>query len=346
MAATPTFSVVVPSYNYARFLPLTLDSVLTQGRDDVEIIVVDDASTDETPQVVSRYVAAGQIDYIRLSSNVGPGRAWAMGLERATGAYVCKLDADDWQLGNWMDVMEGVFESDPAVGMAVGSAFVFDDNGKDAYVESVTDADCTLDPTAFRTRLLRDFFFRMPSVCLRRSSTFGHAPPREDLRLPHDWEYFLRVTKGWKVRLFTEPVAVYRVHGESLTLTSEFGERLARDYRVFFDAVGDPSDPAYLDSVERRVFASGAARSYLGVIGPRLSLWELRRAALELRHALAMSAAGGPRAVFETLQYAGWGAARRIRHRTLGSSDSLRVDVEQLLPEDEAGLQGAEERET
>jgi hypothetical protein len=125
-----------------------------------------------------------------------------------------------------------------------------------------------------RRRLLRKFFFRMPAVALRRTATEGHHDPRPELRLPHDWEYFLRVTRGWRGYLTIQPLGVYRVHGASLTVTSKSLKRLQRDMITLLDMTRNQADPAFLSPPERRTFAVGVADSYLGSIGPRLGLRE------------------------------------------------------------------------
>lgn len=88
----PEFSVVIPAYNYGRYLVRAVESVEAQRGPSYEIIVVDDGSTDETPEV-----AAGlgtRIEYIR-QANAGVAAARNAGLEQARGRYVIFLDADD-----------------------------------------------------------------------------------------------------------------------------------------------------------------------------------------------------------------------------------------------------------
>ena len=86
-------SIIIPTYNYASYLPTTLDSVLSQkGGVELEVIVVDDGSTDKTPEVLREY--AQRVLYIR-QQNMGLPAARNSGLVRASGDYVLFLDADD-----------------------------------------------------------------------------------------------------------------------------------------------------------------------------------------------------------------------------------------------------------
>lgn len=271
--AAVTFSIVIPTHDYARFLPLALDSVLQQERDDVEVIIVDDASTDDTPAVVARYLAEhpGIVRSHRLDENLGASGAWETGLELATGTYVCKLDADDWQLPGFLDAVEAAFATDERIGLVATSVWLHREGSGEVLLETKAAVDETLDEAALRHLLLRKFFVRMPGTAIRRATLVGHGPPRRDLRLPHDWEYFLRALDGWKARILAEPLAVYRIHASSLTVTSGQHERLRGDMELFLSLVRDPVDPAHLASAaDRRRFARGVGESYLGSIGPRL----------------------------------------------------------------------------
>lgn len=89
-------SVVIPVYNTAAYLEQCLDSVVGQTFADIEIICVDDGSTDESPEILSRYVAKDKRFRVITQSNAGPGAARNAGLAQAIGQYVIFLDSDDW----------------------------------------------------------------------------------------------------------------------------------------------------------------------------------------------------------------------------------------------------------
>lgn len=97
---SPTISVIVPAYNMAEYVGEAIESVLQGGFDEVEVIVVDDGSTDETEEIVSRYTAPSHSKYddrVRYVSQSNQGKAAAVnhGLSVASGSYVTILDADD-----------------------------------------------------------------------------------------------------------------------------------------------------------------------------------------------------------------------------------------------------------
>ena len=92
MSDLPRVSIVVNNFNYERYVGEAIDSALAQDHDDVEVVVVDDGSTDGSPEVIASY--AERIVPV-LKSNGGQGSAFNAGFAAATGAAVIFLDADD-----------------------------------------------------------------------------------------------------------------------------------------------------------------------------------------------------------------------------------------------------------
>lgn len=93
----PLVSVVIPTYNRAKRVQRAIQSVLNQTYDNIEVLVVDDASTDNTPKVVNR-IEDERVQYIRLEENQGASAARNIGIEAASGDYVGFLDSDDvWE---------------------------------------------------------------------------------------------------------------------------------------------------------------------------------------------------------------------------------------------------------
>ena len=107
MTDGPLFSTIVPVYNRPKLVRAALDSVLVQKDDDQEIIVVDDGSTDNTPDVLADY--GGKITVLRQEHR-GPGAARNLALQHATGQYIAMVDSDDlwlrWTLATYREAIE------------------------------------------------------------------------------------------------------------------------------------------------------------------------------------------------------------------------------------------------
>jgi glycosyltransferase involved in cell wall biosynthesis len=110
-------SVVIPSYNRAYCLPRAVDSVLSQTHPQVEVLIIDDGSSDDTGAVVSaRYGGDARVRYHR-QDNTGISGARNAGLERANGAYVALLDSDDEWLPWKLELQIACMRAHPEVGM-------------------------------------------------------------------------------------------------------------------------------------------------------------------------------------------------------------------------------------
>ncbi len=252
----PTFSIVIPSYNYGHFLAGAIDSVLAQDCADIQILVIDDASEDQTPDVARRY--GHGIQYVRNAQNLGAAGNWRKGLGLARGRYVMKLDADDELLPGCLNAIEPAFACDPAAAMVISSVFIKRDRTDKLEAEYVTDHDQTLDAAEFRARLLRHYFFRMPGCALRRECVLDHDGPDTDLFQIHDWEFFLRVTRDHRVVLLNEPRAVYREHGQSITAVACHESRLFRDVQHWIDVARRPGEK-FLEPIERNLLKGSLA---------------------------------------------------------------------------------------
>lgn len=97
VVANPTVSIIVPSYNVSKYIGTAIDSVLAQTYNDWELLITDDASTDNTCEIVEQYVVKDpRIHLYCLPSNMGAGVARNNSIAKAKGRYIAFLDADDW----------------------------------------------------------------------------------------------------------------------------------------------------------------------------------------------------------------------------------------------------------
>ena len=111
----PLISVIIPTYNCDRYLPQAIDSVFAQTFEDYELLVIDDGSTDTTPQVVQRY-DDDRFRYIR-QANQGVAVARNHGIQLARGEWIAFLDADDWFVPTKLEHQGAIFDAHPDVGI-------------------------------------------------------------------------------------------------------------------------------------------------------------------------------------------------------------------------------------
>ncbi|MFN3650785.1 MAG: glycosyltransferase family 2 protein [Armatimonadota bacterium] len=229
----PRVSVVIPSYNYARFVSRAIDSVLAQTYRSLECIVVDDGSTDETPEVLAGY--GDRIRTIR-QRNQGLSAARNTGLRAATGELVAFLDADDWWEPQKLSRQLIVLGAEPKV-MAVGCGeWNIDRQGRR------TGATISAPFTGDWKRDLRDVAVRKrwvggsgSGVVLRREVFETLAPFDTELKAAEDWDMWLRLVARFRVVNLPEILNNRLWHG---TGTFRNAARMEENqWRVYHQAV-------------------------------------------------------------------------------------------------------------
>lgn len=235
----PRVTVIVPTFNSASYLPAAIDSILGQSFTDFEILVVDDGSTDSTPEALAPYRQT--IRYTR-HENCGIGETRNRALALARGELVAFLDADDLWERDHLEIkvraldryatLGGVF-SDFLVIDATGAvvntdgtmaAFsVFKRNGfsiesafqRRGELEAAGRVVPLLMGTIFETMFLGNFVLPT-SLVIRRELALANGPFTA-MRTQEDYEYLLRFARHHAFGFVPEPLVRYRRHPEQLT---------------------------------------------------------------------------------------------------------------------------------
>jgi glycosyltransferase involved in cell wall biosynthesis len=205
----PKVSVVIPTYNQASFIDETIRSVLNQTFQDFEIIVIDDGSTDNTPEVIS----ALPVRYFR-QENQGCSAARNHGIKLSSGEYIAFLDSDDVLMENALEKGVDVLDRHPEVGFSYGQAYMMDENGRIHRVRksSFLDSSTIVDGTEQIRELL--FFNRIPmsTLMVRRHCLDDVGGFNEELKNFEDRHICIRLAKRYSAAYIAEPLVKYRVH--------------------------------------------------------------------------------------------------------------------------------------
>jgi O-antigen/teichoic acid export membrane protein/GT2 family glycosyltransferase len=216
-APAPRVSIVIPTYNMAKYLPLALESALGQGYPDLEIIVIDDGSTDNTAEVLRPY-----LPHVRCfrQENQGLPAARNHGLELAQGEYVRFLDADDALCAESLLQQVDLLSRFPEVGLVHGQAHIMDTHGKVRGLRRsrLPGAAATVVPSAraFR-RLLRGCDICVSTVMVRVAALRRVGPFQHESLPGEDWDMWLRIAAYYDQAYIPKPLAYYRVHRSSIT---------------------------------------------------------------------------------------------------------------------------------
>jgi glycosyltransferase involved in cell wall biosynthesis len=209
----PLVSVIVPSYNHGIYLPDAVDSVLNQTHSSVEVIVVDDGSTDKTRDAIGRYGAQVRYEYQR---NQGLAAARNTGLRLASGDFVVFLDADDLLLPTMIEESLKRFEAQPDAGV-VHCGWIYAST-------DLSDLSWRMTPT--REGLLFEAFAHgIPLPChsmLFRQQVLRNVGSFDETTNPsEDWDVWLRIARcGVRWASVKQPLVINRMHPISMSRNS------------------------------------------------------------------------------------------------------------------------------
>ncbi len=197
----PLISVVIPAYNAAAFLAPTLASVFAQDHRPIEVILVDDGSTDDTLAIARNWSPALRVCH---QDNAGPSAARNRGIAMAEGDYLAFIDADDTWLPGRLRRHLAVLTQRPDLDMVLGLVQLDYGAGKGAL--------------RFRSDKPAIAFFSFGAGLFRRALFHRVGPLSEDLRNTEDADWFMRARdRGASWLVDQEPVLVYRRHGANMT---------------------------------------------------------------------------------------------------------------------------------
>ena len=222
--SSPIVSVIIPTYNRAGLIQEALESVLRQTFKDYEIIVVDDGSTDNTPEVLKPY--RHRIRYVHQENQgISAARNWGILLSR--GAYIAFLDSDDLWYPEKLEKQIAYLEAHPKVGLLYGQILCRTDSG----IEKVLPRRVV---TSFQ-ELLRESNTIPTSVVVARKKCFESVGLfNASFPVAEDFELWLRVARHFQIDYLRGIVAEYRMHGSN---TTQNLEKVYRGYLKVFDKV-------------------------------------------------------------------------------------------------------------
>jgi glycosyltransferase involved in cell wall biosynthesis len=209
----PLFTVLIDSFNYGHFIEEAVDSVLTQDfpADQIEIIVVDDGSTDDTAEHLKKY--GNRIKYL-YKNNGGQASAFNLGLSHAQGDLVALLDADDYFLPNKLRRLSEEFSKAPDAGMVYHRLQEFNSRTGVRIESSFVPISGFI--AKDRNALLSYVLYPTSALAFRRSLLQPLLPVPESLTIQADSHLTGLIIFLAPIVAISESLAVYRVHGNNL----------------------------------------------------------------------------------------------------------------------------------
>jgi len=219
----PQFSVIIPSYNHARYISQAISSVLAQSLSDLELIVIDDGSSDNTLSVIQAF--HDQRLKIYAQANQGAHAAINRGIQIATGEYIAILNSDDSYENQRLEKIFQIFTSHPEAGLVGSYINIIDADGhslgiKQGY-KNFNPWPLSLPEKSIRhgqnlqKALVTENYLATTSNFVFSKKTFEAIGPFRRLRYAHDWDFALRVANQLPLFLIEEPLINYRIHSSN-----------------------------------------------------------------------------------------------------------------------------------
>jgi len=248
-ADPPRITVVTPSFNQGRFIEKTIDSVLSQAYPNLEYIIIDGGSKDETVEIVKRYEK--HLSYWVSEPDRGQSHAINKGMERSSGHLLTWLNSDDWYVPGALWRFADLFRANPDAGVVVGAGKIVDLKGRDLHYKT-PNGNITLG-SMFCWASGGNFM--QPSSMFSRTAWNAAGPVDESIHIAMDLDLWLRMARQG-IHFVTTPELLSIAQGHPKAKTTEFEELMLVDCAfVIWRHGGAPEARKALEKMARNAAA-------------------------------------------------------------------------------------------
>jgi len=229
-----TVSVIMPCYNHGRFLADSIGSILNQTYRELELIVVDDCSTDNSVEVMLAFAKQdSRVKVIQHAVNSGLSRSRNDAIRAATGEWIAFCDADDLWAEEKLACQLKMLQQNPQYAVAYSESLIVDEKGKltgEKFSDLFPLPACS-SGSLFEVLCIRNFI-NVPSAILHKQRAGKNVYFDEQIELVNDWWYWIRLSKEYPFLFSNQPLAKYRVHSTSTNITKRWEYNVHR-FRVY-----------------------------------------------------------------------------------------------------------------
>ncbi|MGZ4892055.1 MAG: glycosyltransferase [Halobacteriota archaeon] len=228
----PQVSVLMKSYNHERFIAEAIESVLRQSFDDFELLIVDDASTDRSHEIIEGYRNEdSRIRTLFHTENLGITPVVNDGIDASKGTFIAQIDSDDvWREDKLQKQMDVLASNENLLVWSEGE--IIDRNGRVlcSFSDFFSSQSHAKSGNIFHELAVRNYIFGS-SLAYKRAN-LGDLRYDERLLYVNDYKFLLELARQYEFYYIPEPLARYRVHGENALVGSgpEADKRRRRGY--------------------------------------------------------------------------------------------------------------------
>jgi GT2 family glycosyltransferase len=273
--ALPALSVVMAVFNGERFLRRALDSLLTQDFSNFELLVVDDGSTDTTPDILGEYASRDHRMTVQCQPNRGTSAALNSGFALARAPLVARLDSDDVAMAHRLERQSRFLRENEAVGMVGGQVVVIDDEDRE-----IAPARYPLSDREIRRTFAETSPFVHSAVMLRKAVFDQVGGYRQAFDGAEDLDLWLRIAERSQVANIPEFVAMYRIHENQVSaerLEAQAVRSLAARRAAAARTAGDPDPFVGAERIdEKALLAQGCSPQEISAAIVHAATWMAR----------------------------------------------------------------------
>lgn len=273
----PTVSVIIPNYNHAPYLRERIESVVRQKFDDIEVIILDDCSTDDSRAIIEAYRGNPRVSHIEYNSeNSGTTFAqWRKGLLLARGKYVWIAESDDTADEAFLSTLVPLLEANPRCVMAFSGSNIIDSLGNkipgadwDKFGKRLGSVETYESEALIGRKLLRNnLIYNASMVVFRRDSAPAITPEYLSMKFCGDWLFWSRLASNGEAIEVCRKLNNFRQHTQKVSnLASKEGKTYTEGLKVVCEMAGTIN----LSPVQRKVIAGRICkrlRKFPGLLG-------------------------------------------------------------------------------
>lgn len=211
----PLVSVIIPAYNAERFIRQTLESVLAQTYQNIEVLVVDDGSQDQTGEIVREFATRDDRILLLTQPNSGVAAARNLAIQHSNGEFVAPIDADDiWHPQNIEKQVKCIMQADSSVGVVYSWSFDIDEKNQPTGNFHAS----TIEGKVYATLLCHYFLGHGSCSLIRRNcldKVNGYNPQLKNSC--EDWDLYLRIAENHEFKAVPEFLACYQKKNNGLS---------------------------------------------------------------------------------------------------------------------------------
>ena len=277
----PLVSVIIPAYNAENFIAETLHSVTSQTYKNIEVLVVDDGSKDNTPQIVHSLAQKDSRITLLQQKNAGVAAARNLGIQKSQGEYIAPMDADDiWYLKKLEKQVQCLLNSDNSVGLIYCWSVNINEKSEISHLKGKTYCNtCSVEGKVYLPLLYLNFIGNGSVPLIRRSCFEKVGDYNCQLREQNaqgciDWDLYLRIAQSYEFKLVPDILVGYRQVMNSL---SHNCSNMERSYELVMAEVKSkfPQLPKKIYSWSRGYFYSYLVGQSCSVNDPIATLFYL-----------------------------------------------------------------------